>query len=148
VIGVSREATPETLRKALTEASEAAAYGARVARGSGVYHFEDLGLRQLLGRLSDGPELSQFVEAEVGPLLGHDAGRRTPLLQTLRVYLESGGRKAEAARALHLERRSLYYRLDKIEKLLGRRLDDPAARLRLEVALQGLDVLRQRSNRA
>ncbi len=148
VIGVSREATPETLRKALTEASEAAAYGARVARGSGVYQFGDLGLRQLLGRLSDGPELPQFVEAELGPLLGHDATRRTPLLQTLRVYLESGGRKAEAARALHLERRSLYYRLDKIEKLLGRRLDDPATRLRLEVALQGLDVLRQRSSRA
>jgi PucR family transcriptional regulator, purine catabolism regulatory protein len=148
VIGMSREATPETLRKALTEASEAAGYGMRVARGSGVYHFEDLGLLQLLGRLSDGPELPQFVEAELGPLLEHDAGHRTPLLQTLTVYLERGGRKAEAARALHIERRSLYYRLERIEKLLGRRLDDPSTRLRLEVALQGLDILRQRSSRA
>lgn len=147
VIGVSREATPDTLRKALTEASEAAAYGMRVGEGSAIHHGEDLGLLQLLARLSDGPELSQFVEGELGPLLGHDAGRRTPILQTLRAYLDAGGRKAEAARALHLERRSLYYRLDKIEKLLGRRLDDSATRLRLEVALQGLDLLRQRSSR-
>lgn len=147
VIGVSREATPETLRRALSEASEAAAYGMRVAKGSAIHHFEDLGLLQLLAHLSDGPELSQFVESELGPLLGHDAGRRTPLLQTLRAYLDSGGHKAKAARALHLERRSLYYRLDKIEKLLGRELDDAATRLRLEVALQGLDLLQQRSSR-
>jgi PucR family transcriptional regulator, purine catabolism regulatory protein len=147
VIGVSREATPETLRRALTEAGEAAAYGMRMAQGAAIHHFEDLGLHQLLGRLSDGPELSQFVETELGPLLERDAGRRSSLLQTLRAYLESGGSKAGAARALHLERRSVYYRLDRIEELLGKRLDEPATRLRLEVALLGLNLLQQRSSR-
>jgi purine catabolism regulator len=146
VIGVSREATSETLRKALTQASEAAAYGVRLA-GPAIHHFDDLGLHQLLMRLSDGPELPEFVETELGPLLEREAGRQTHLLQTLRAYLESGGHKAGAARALHLERRSLYYRLERIERLLGKRLDEPATRLRLEVALQGLDLLQQRSNR-
>ncbi|MGH3445295.1 MAG: PucR family transcriptional regulator, partial [Nocardioidaceae bacterium] len=129
----------------LNEASEAAAYGGRVATEPSVYRFEDLGLLRLLGRLSDGPELSQFVEAELGPLLDHEASGRVPLLATLRCYFDAGGRKADTARALHLERRSLYYRLDRIESLLGRRLGDPATRLRLEVALQGLDLLQRRS---
>ncbi|HZD80812.1 MAG TPA: PAS domain-containing protein [Actinomycetota bacterium] len=147
VIGVSRRATPETLQRALTEASEAAAYGMRVADRPGIHHFEDLGLLQLLVRLSDGPELPRFVESELGPLLERDAAGRTPLLQTLRTFLESGGHKAAAARALHLERRSLYYRLENIEHLLGRGLDDAATRLRLEVAFQGLDLLQQRAAR-
>lgn len=147
VIGVSREATPETLRRALTEASEAAAYGVRVGHRPGIHRFEDLGLLQLLVHLSDGPELSRFVEAELGPLLDRDAAARTHLLETLRAYLDSGGHKAAAARALHLERRSLYYRLEKIEQLLGKDVDDAPTRLRLEVALQGLDLLQQRSGR-
>jgi purine catabolism regulator len=147
VIGVSRDATPSTLRRALTEASEAAAHGMRVTGGPAVRHFEDLGLLQLLAPLLEGPELPQFVEGELGPLLEHDAGGRTPLLPTLRGYLDSGGNKTHAAHALHLERRSLYYRLDKIERLLGRNLDDPATRLQLQVAVQGLDLLQQRASR-
>jgi purine catabolism regulator len=90
--------------------------------------------------------LSQFIEGELGPLLTHDASARTPLLSTLRTYFESGGHKANAAKALNLERRSLYYRLERIETILGRRLSDPVTRLRLEVALQGLDLLQRRSS--
>lgn len=147
VIGASAEATPMTLRRALTEASEAAAHGSQVSAESAMHHFDDLGLLQLLTRLSEGPELARFVEGELGPLLEHDATGRAPLLQTLQAYLDSGGQKARAARELHLERRSLYYRLERIERLLGRSLEDPATRLRLDVALQGFDLLRQRSNR-
>jgi purine catabolism regulator len=66
-------------------------------------------------------------------------------VSTLRSYLAAGGNKATAATSLHLERRSLYYRLARIESLLGRSLSDPGTRLRLEVALQGLDVLHART---
>lgn len=143
-VGVSRPGSAATLRRILTEAIDSAAHGAHSVRSSGTYHSADLGLRHLLARLGEGPELSRFVEDELGPLLEHDAQGRTPLIPTLRAYLDSGGQKAAAARTLHLERRSLYYRLERIEKLLEASLDDPAVRLRAQVAVQGLDVLRQR----
>lgn len=145
VVGASRPCEAEGLRRGLTEASEAAAHGLRVERRAGLHHVDDLGLRQLLGILGEGPELSRFVESEVGPLLGAEAGGRADLLPTLRAYLDHGCHKVRTAAALHIERRTLYYRLDRIEALLGRRLGDPSARLRIEVALQGLDVLQQRS---
>lgn len=144
-VGVSRPGSAEALRRALTEAVDAAAHGARTLRAGGVYHSADLGLRHLLARLGDGPELGRFVEDELGPLLEHDATGKVPLLPTLRAYLDSGGQKATAARMLHLERRSLYYRLERIEALLEADLDDPSTRLRAQVALQSLDVLRQRN---
>lgn len=143
-VGISAANSPDTLRRALSEATEAAAHGAGVSGRGGVHHVSDLGLRSLLARLGAGPELSHFVEGELGPLLAHDATSRRPLIATLAAYLAHGGGKAETARELHVQRRTLYYRLARIEGVLGRRLDDPTTRLRLQVALHGLDVLRSR----
>lgn len=135
-IGLSRPTSAEHLKRALTEATDAAAHGV------GIQHAEDLGLRRLLGHLGDGPELSHFVESELGPLLEYDATHSRPLIPTLVAYLHHACSKSATARALHIERRTLYYRLEHIERLLDRPLEDPAGRLRLEVALQGLGILR------
>lgn len=143
-VGASRPTTAEDLRRALTEASEAAAHGVRTERSPGLHHVDDIGLRLLLGRLGEGPALAGFVESELGALLAAADPRRSTLLETLRVFARHGFHKARTAQALHVERRSLYYRLDRIEQLLGRSLGDPAAQLRIAVALQGLDLLRQR----
>ena len=82
------------------------------------------------------------LESELGPLLEYDATHSRPLIPTLVAYLHHACSKSATARALHIERRTLYYRLEHIERLLDRPLEDPAGRLRLEVALQGLGILR------
>ena len=64
--------------------------------------------------------------------------RTRVLLETLEAYLAAGGRKAEAARALHLERQSLYLRLHRIEELLGVSLDDEDVVLGLHLAVGGI----------
>jgi purine catabolism regulator len=147
VVGASRVTTAEGLRQALSEAAEAATYGVRVARRAGVQRADDLGLRLLLGRLGERPDLSHFVEDELGPLLKFDDRRVVDLLETLRVYLDSGCHKVRTALALHIDRRTLYYRLRQIESVLHCSLDDAEQRLRLNVALHGLDVLRDRAPR-
>ena len=82
------------------------------------------GVADLLHDLRDTPELETFVEEQLGPLLADGSPRTRVLLETLEAYLAAGGRKAEAARALHLERQSLYLRLQRIEEALGVSLDD------------------------
>ena len=69
------------------------------------------GVADLLHDLRDTPELEAFVDEQLGPLLADATPRSRALLETLEAYLAAGGRKAEAARALHLERQSLYLRL-------------------------------------
>ena len=64
--------------------------------------------------------------------------RSRALLDTLEAYLAAGGRKAEAARALHLERQSLYLRLRRIEETLGVSLDDEDVVLGLHLAVRAL----------
>jgi PucR family transcriptional regulator, purine catabolism regulatory protein len=144
VVGVSRETSPEALRQAFEQAAEAAEFGRRSPRGGPAHHFGDLGTYHLLVRLAQGPELAAFIESELSPLLAHDARSSAKLIPTLEAYLGNACRKTDAARELWIQRRTLYGRLARIERLLGRSLDDQDTRTRLTLALQGLGLLRER----
>jgi purine catabolism regulator len=103
------------------------------------------GVTDLLHDLRDAPELDAFVDEQLGPLLAGGSARHRVLLETLEAYLAAGGRKAQAARALHLERQSLYLRLKRIEEVLGVSLDDEDAVLGLHLAVRALAFRRRRA---
>jgi len=103
------------------------------------------GVTDLLHDLREAPELDAFVDEQLGPLLASASARHRVLLETLEAYLAAGGRKAQAARALHLERQSLYLRLRRIEELLGVSLDDEDAVLGLHLAVRALAFRRRRA---
>jgi purine catabolism regulator len=103
------------------------------------------GVTDLLHDLREAPELDAFVDEQLGPLLAAGSARHRVLLETLEAYLAAGGRKAQAARALHLERQSLYLRLHRIEELLGVSLDDEDAVLGLHLAVRALAFRRRRA---
>ncbi|MEU8826269.1 PucR family transcriptional regulator [Streptomyces sp. NPDC048636] len=116
-----------------------AAEAANAARGLPFrdwYDVRSLDVDLLLWRLREHGDLAAFVDRVIGPLLAHDRTARPPLLPTLEVYLRHAGRKAETARALHLNRQTLYDRLARISRLLGSDLEDPQTVLALGVALQ------------
>lgn len=143
-VGISRPASVSLLPQAFHEAQECMRF-ARVSHASGALEYSTLGLHLLLASLADGPELARFVETELGPLLDHDAHARSPLLPTLRALLAHDSNRAEAARALHVERRSIYYRLQRIEEVLGQSLADADVKLGLSVALRALSLIEDRS---
>ena len=146
VVGISREARTEALPLAFEEAADAARYAWQVGRKAGIQHYDGLGLHQLLLPLADRPELARFVESELGPLLAHDARSASPLVNTLRVYLVRSGNKTDATRELHIERRTLYRRLERIEHVLGKTISDHESQMRLALALYGLDLLRRKGS--
>jgi PucR family transcriptional regulator, purine catabolism regulatory protein len=143
-VGVSRPTVVLRLAAGFREAEECLRF-ARVSQTTGVVEHANLGLHLLLASLLDGPQLAAFVEAELGPLLDHDAKARSPLLPTLRALLRNDSNRAEAARELHLERRSVYYRIERIEEVLGFELDDHDTKLALGVALRALQLIEDRS---
>lgn len=138
--GISRTVTPEYLAAALTQAQSAATVARSLAH-TPVLQFDDLGVERVLVSLGEGPELANYVQDELGPLLSWDSTAANPLMPTLRAFLDSDGRKSDAAAALYIQRRTLYNRLDRISSLLHRSLDEPATRQRLLLAVKGLDLL-------
>jgi hypothetical protein len=79
------------------------------------------------------------LPAEVQRLL--DIDREGLLLQTLRVYLDAAGAASVAAGALQIHRTTLYYRLSRVEELLGVDLADGRTRLTLHVGVTMLDLM-------
>jgi purine catabolism regulator len=129
--GRSWTGTTEQLREAVATGPAAAAAPARPWHDA-----TRADLHHLLWGLRDVATLRLFVERRLAALVEHDRNRKSKLIPTLEAYCAHGGRKAETARALHLERQSLYHRLERIEALLGEDLSDEDTVLALHFALR------------
>ncbi len=90
---------------------------------------------QLLLSMRGTPELVEFSQERLGPLLDLGGERGRDLLETLEVYLHCGGRKTETAGRLGIERQSLYHRLARIEDILDVDLKDGDSALALHLAV-------------
>lgn len=102
-----------------------------------------IGLERAL--LADPPLLTAGIDAILGPLI------RAPrtggqLVETLRVFLETGGNRRETARRLGLAARTVTYRMARIEELLGTTLSGPIV-LRLAAAILASDLLERDPSR-
>ena len=97
-------------------------------------------LRFVLG--SDNLEGAQeMVLQHLGPLMQHDAESKSPLLPTLRAYLDADGHQPSAASACFIHISTLKYRLRKIRELLDSELADPEVSFQLRLAFKLLDLL-------
>jgi purine catabolism regulator len=144
-VGVSRPARATMLHRAFTEAQTAHRLGPTTG-GDVIHHYDDLVLHRLLTPLLlAGPELANFVESELGDLITYDDENRSELMPTLDAYLQANGSKAATAEALFLQRRSVYYRLTRIEEILGRSIETPDHRVRLYLALRARELLDSRA---
>ncbi|MFL5649615.1 MAG: PucR family transcriptional regulator [Chloroflexota bacterium] len=92
---------------------------------------EQLALERLL--LADRHLADATVRRELGPMLA-DERFGQELIETLQAYFDAGENVTGAARRLHLATRTVAYRLEKVENVLGHPLDAEAGR-RLSIAL-------------
>lgn len=125
------------LGSAVREASGALAIALRLGRHGHVLAPDALALEQAL--LADASLLRRAVERELGPLA--TAPRGAGLVETLETYLGARENVAATARTLGIAPRTVAYRLERIERLIGGPLDADR-RLRIAAALLGRRLLR------
>ncbi len=125
-VGVSEAMPLEEAGRGLAQAEQALP---AARRAGAVLRYAELPGQGLLAVL-DPAAAHGFADTVLAPL-EHDPA----LLDSLRAYLAANGQGEAAARALAIHRHTLRYRIRKIAELLGRDLDDPAARAELWIAL-------------
>jgi hypothetical protein len=86
--------------------------------------------------LQDEALAGALVEARLAPVIGLPDHDRERLLETLEAWLAHQRHTPGVAAALHVHPQTVRYRLGKLRELLGEALDDPDARLELELALR------------
>ena len=102
----------------------------------GVTMFRDdarLGTYRLLYEHWGSPGLERFRETFLGSLI--EADRHGTLLETLRIFLEEGGSLRPTAERLGIHRNTLTYRIRQLRSIVDVDLNDPMARLGLQMAL-------------
>lgn len=120
------------ISRSYLEAQQAVEAG-RKLHPEGIVHRHDEVIPYLL--MSQNPVLAErFVRETLGALLEPSTRNRDQLMETLEAHLDSGSVKDSAAE-LKLHRHTVLYRLDRLRELLGRNLDEPATRLRLQLAI-------------
>ncbi|HLG61426.1 MAG TPA: helix-turn-helix domain-containing protein [Ktedonosporobacter sp.] len=126
----------EEIPQSAREAQQALEIGRRLFGEGKIHSFARLGVYRLLFYLDGQRDLESFYQETLGPLLNQDSRNDNTLLETLEGFFRCNGNLSETARAMHLHRNSLLYRLGRIEEILGASLDDPELRLSLQIALK------------
>lgn len=88
------------------------------------------------------PRAQRYVQGQLAMLLAVRRSERDLLLETLEAYLDHGCHKTRTAEALHLQRQSLYGRLDRVFTLLGGDPTGTERALALHLALKLRHALR------
>ncbi|MFW6091713.1 MAG: PucR family transcriptional regulator, partial [Actinomycetota bacterium] len=108
---------------------------ARVLPGIGeIVYWTRLGVHQLVVKLAAMGEDMPVVHPGLWHLLGDRSAQ--PLLETLETYLDTAGNAQLTAELLNLHRTSLYYRLQRLERLAQTDLKDGVERLALHLSLK------------
>jgi PucR family transcriptional regulator, purine catabolism regulatory protein len=103
--------------------------------------YEELGIYQILKGVPDHELLNSFIAYNLGVIIECDKTNNSNLLQTLAEYLKCMGSKQETAERLFIHRQTLYYRLGKLEELLGKDFLKPEKRICLELALYAYQIV-------
>jgi purine catabolism regulator len=86
--------------------------------------------------------LRQIVNATLGPIVDYDATHDTELLRTLVTFFRNQRKLTAAASELFVHKHTLAYRLNRIEEITGRDLNDLQDTSELWLALKALPVVR------
>jgi sugar diacid utilization regulator len=121
------------------ELANLAARAAEIGLVDEAARWEDLGPYGPLLRIPSSQLGRQALPAEVQRLL--DIDRDGQLVATLRAFLDSAASAPVASAALQIHRTTLYYRLSRIEELLGIDLTDGRTRLSLHLGLVLLELI-------
>lgn len=136
VAGIGRPYAINEQHVSYREAMQAARLASAAGHPEPTASYETLGVYRLLGALQGSPELDGFVADYLGPLKEYDRQYHANLLETVRHYLDQGCSVRRASQKMFVHYNTVVYRLNLVESVSGRSLDDPAFRLALYVALK------------
>lgn len=105
----------------------------RLHNSASVLYFADLGYLHTLYRSGPGSLATNPFVPWVRRLIEQ---QQMDLFNTLETYLDVGGNSVQTARALHIHRSTLNYRLMRVQELCPVKLSDPAVQINLHVALK------------
>lgn len=135
-----RAQTLDRAAEAVKQARTASAVAQRSSSGGSVLEWTAIRHLRGISSLDDIELVENFLDPALEAFLSDPA--LSDLAETLRGYLEHAGHVPEVASSMYLHRATVYYRLRRIEEVLGVDLASGADRLQLHLGIAAWDFLR------
>ncbi|WP_026696105.1 PucR family transcriptional regulator [Peribacillus kribbensis] len=129
------------IQTAYKEAVQALQIGSQIFGQNRITHFSDLGLYRIFHHEAIRNELELFFLEMLDPLISNKNDHKD-LLETLRVFLETGGNYRLTAKKLFLHHNTVRYRIESVEKLCKVDLKNENDRLHLAISLKLIPLFR------
>jgi PAS domain S-box-containing protein len=100
-----------------------------------ISHFSEIGIGQILVELGGKKSAAFFVKEKLGKILEYDRKKGTNLLDTLEEVLQSNSLR-EAAQKMFIHYKTMAFRKQRIETILGVSIDDFETKLALAAAVK------------
>ncbi|PLT35434.1 PucR family transcriptional regulator ligand-binding domain-containing protein [Bacillus sp. V5-8f] len=129
------------LYKSYKTAKEALVLQDKLTQENKSYFYQDLHMYRILSLIKEHSNLEETVKEYLEPVILYDKQFNGELMVTLKTYLRCNGSKQETSRRLFIVRQTLYHRLEKLEKLLGKDFMQSERRLAIEFMVLAHDYL-------
>jgi hypothetical protein len=133
VAGIGDPSILADARGSYRQAKQAARVAATIGRADPVARWQDLGAYRTLAQLPTDAEAAASLDPRLATLLDEADG---PVITTLETYLDLAGDAKASADRLSLHRGTLYYRLQKAERIAGVDLRSGGDRLALHLGFK------------
>lgn len=118
----------DQIREGYEQASVALQYGRRSKSMIWYYHFEDYAMAYMMEQASRNISPRLLVSGVLRTLKEYDEKNHTELYHTLELFLQLERNTVQTAKELFIHRSTLFYRLERIQKLTKLDLEDPGQR--------------------
>jgi hypothetical protein len=133
VAGIGDPSILADARSSYRQAKQAARVAATIGRADPVARWQDLGVYRTLAQLPTDADAAASLDPRLATLLDEADG---PVITTLETYLDLAGDAKASADRLSLHRGTLYYRLQKAERIAGVDLRSGGDRLALHLGFK------------
>ncbi|MCH1626999.1 PucR family transcriptional regulator [Ferdinandcohnia quinoae] len=113
----------------------------RLSTQADSHFYDDLHIFRLISLLNRHLDLNEIVLEYLEPVITYDKRYNGKLMETLKTYLACNGSKQETAKRLFIVRQTLYHRIHKLEKLLGKDFMNHEKRLAIEFMILSNEFL-------
>lgn len=113
---------PQNFEQSIRSVTKMMEIGKKVKPEEDVYIHDQLGIYEILINLTSEDTVQKYTDTVLLPLLKEE---NEELLQTLIVYLDNNGNISKTSEKLFIHRRTLNYRINKIEEALNMDISNP-----------------------
>ncbi len=107
------------------------------------YRFDDYMMDYVLARSTEQISPTLLCSPKLRILKQYDEKNHTELYRTLQIYLSLERNVLQTANTLFIHRSTLFYRLERIQKLAKTNLDDAAERLALQYSFALMELVKE-----